>query len=234
MVRAPLPAFPPRALTFLRALARNNDREWFKARREDYDRLLREPMVAIIGQLERDFREFAPDLVASPKVSLFRVYRDTRFSADKAPLKTNIAAVFPHRAMGKLEGASLYMELGTRHLLLAGGIYAPGSPALHAVRTHVASNFSRFRSIVEAPAFARATGGLQGEQASRVPRGFVVPDEVAEYVRFRQFLVWKELPAGTATSSRCYPAVLRYFRAAAPLVRFLNEPLLRRFADPLR
>jgi uncharacterized protein (DUF2461 family) len=87
--------FDPRALSFLRALKRNNDREWFKARKEQYDELLRAPMLAIIEQLAIDFRSFAPDLVASPKVSMYRIYRDTRFAEDKSPLKTHVAAMFP-------------------------------------------------------------------------------------------------------------------------------------------
>ena len=232
--RAALPRFSPASLSFLRSMKRNNDREWFKTRKEDYERLVREPMVALIEQLDRDFREFAPDLVASPKVSLFRVYRDTRFSPDKTPLKTNIAAIFPHRDLHKLGCGSLYVQLDAKQLMVAGGIYAPGAADLHAVRAHVASNFSRFRSIVEATAFKRTTGGLQGDQAIRTPRGFVVPDAVAEYLRYKQFLVWKELPASVAVSPRCYPTILAFFRAAAPLVRFLNEPLTRRGAGSLR
>jgi uncharacterized protein (TIGR02453 family) len=102
--------FSPKALSFLRALKRNNKREWFKARKDQYDALLRAPMIEIIERLAIDLRSFAPDLVASPKVSLYRVYRDTRFSANKAPLKTHVAAVFPCRSLQKHRGAGLYFE----------------------------------------------------------------------------------------------------------------------------
>ena len=96
------PRFSPKALAFLRALKRNNDRDWFKARKDQYELLLRGPMIEIIERLAVDFRTFAPDLLASPKTSLFRIYRDTRFSEDKTPLKTHIAAVFPSRGLPKL------------------------------------------------------------------------------------------------------------------------------------
>ena len=73
--------FTPATLTFLRSLKRNNDREWFKARKERYEQDVREPMIRVIERLAVDFKTFAPELVASPKASLYRIYRDTRFSA---------------------------------------------------------------------------------------------------------------------------------------------------------
>jgi uncharacterized protein (TIGR02453 family) len=234
MVASPRPAFTPETLTFLRALARNNDREWFRAHKDEYEQSVRGPMIAVIERLATEFREFAPELVASPSQSLFRIYRDTRFSADKSPLKTHVAAVFPHRELGRLNGASLYMQVDAKTLLVAGGVYAPATRDLHAIRAHVAANFSRFKSIVQAPAFRRTTGGLRGDRSARTPRGFTVPEDVAEYLRFKQYLVWVEVPAALATSPRFFPTVVRFFRAAQPLVSFLNEPLLRRILDPLR
>src|SRR5439155_2898522 len=103
--------FSPEALAFLRALKRNNRREWFKPRKERYEALLRSPMVAFIERLADDFRGFAPDLVASPKASLYRIYRDTRFSENKAPYKTHVAAVFPCRSLPKHQGAGLYFHI---------------------------------------------------------------------------------------------------------------------------
>jgi uncharacterized protein (TIGR02453 family) len=222
------PHFPPAGLAFLRALARNNDREWFRTRKEDYERDVRAPMIAVLDRLDRDFREFAPELVASPKVSLFRIYRDTRFSADKSPFKTSIAAVFPHRDLPKHQSPGLYLEVNPKAVLVAGGVYAADTAQLHAIREHLAANLARFRSIVEAPAFIRATGGLKGERLQRVPRGFPPDHPAADVLRYRQWLVWQELPAALATTPRFYATVSRIFRASAPLVRFLTEPLVRR------
>ncbi|MDH4065925.1 MAG: DUF2461 domain-containing protein, partial [Acidobacteriota bacterium] len=88
--------FSNKTVAFLRKLKKNNDRAWFHAHREEYERDVRAPMLAVVERLAEDFQTFAPELVADPKVSLFRPWRDTRFSENKAPLKTNIAAVFPH------------------------------------------------------------------------------------------------------------------------------------------
>jgi uncharacterized protein (TIGR02453 family) len=230
---SPGPHFPAAALTFLRALARNNDREWFRDRKEQYEQDVRGPMIAVIERLDRDFRRFAPELVASPRVSLFRPYRDTRFSADKTPLKTSIAAQFPHAALPKNESPGLYLEVNPRTVLVAGGLYAPSTPQLHAVREHIAENLGRFRSLAEAPRLRRA-GGLQGDRLQRVPRGFTADHPAAEYLRFRQFLVWAEFPASLATTPRFYPTVVGLFETAAPLVRFLCEPLTARAARAAR
>lgn len=219
--------FSPKALSFLRALKRHNDREWFKARKDRYDELLRAPMIELIERMAGEFRTFAPDLVASPKTSLYRIYRDTRFSENKAPLKTNIAAIFPCRGLQKHQGAGLYLEVSPGWVWVGGGMYAPETAELQAVREHIATNLRRFRAIVEAPAFRRTVGRLEGEQLQRVPRGFPKDHEAAVYLKYRQFLAGRQFPAVFATSPRFYAGVVNVFRQVAPLTRFLNEPLLK-------
>src|SRR6478609_12169743 len=147
----PTPHFSPATLTFLRALKRNNDRDWFKARKERYERDVKAPMLAVIEQLANDFKSIAPEIIASPKVSMYRIYRDTRFSADKTPLKTNVAASFPWRGLHRHQGAGLYIEVAARWVWVGGGMYAPQTAQLAAVREHVAGNHERLRSIVESP-----------------------------------------------------------------------------------
>jgi uncharacterized protein (TIGR02453 family) len=218
-------AFSPKALAFLRALKRHNDREWFRARKDEYERLVRTPMRAIIDRLAVDFRDFAPDLVASPKASLYRIYRDTRFSNDKTPLKTNAAAVFPARGLGKHQGAGLYFEIAPGWVWIGGGMYAPDTSTLARVREHIAANPRRLRSIVESPSFRRSVGRLEGEQLKRVPRGYPPDHEAAAYLKYRQFLAGCEYPASFATSPRFYAGLLSVFRRVAPLIAFLNQPL---------
>ena len=220
-------SFPPGALTFLRSLKRHNDREWFKARKDDYERLVRIPMIGLIERLAVDLRTFAPDQMASPKASLYRIYRDTRFSNDKSPLKTSASAIFPHRDLGKHQGAGLYVEVSAKHVWVGGGMYAPDTAQLHAEREHIVTNLRRLRAIVESPAFRRAVGTLEGERLQRVPRGFDRNHEAAEYLKLRQFLAGREFPARFATSPRFYSGVLDVFRRVAPLITFLNEPLTK-------
>ena len=230
----PAPRFTPKTLAFLRALKRNNDREWFKARREEYDAVVRQPMVAFIERFAEDFRAFAPELVASERASLYRIYRDTRFSADKSPLKTHIAAIFPWKGLPKHEGAGLYFHVSPTEVWAGGGMYMPQSAQLQRVREHIAASHRRFRAIVESPAFRRRTGGLDGERLRRVPHGFPPDHPAAEYLNYRQFLAGHEYPASVATSPRFYATLLALFREIAPLVAFLNAPLLRAPKDTLR
>jgi uncharacterized protein (TIGR02453 family) len=220
------PAFTDRSLRFLRALTRNNRREWFHARRAEYDAHLHAPMVALVEQLAHDFARLAPELAAGPKVSMFRPWRDTRFSADKKPLKTHIAAVFPHRELGRLRGAGVYFEVTADYVWIGGGVYAPETPALHAIRTHVAEHHRRLRRVLAAPAFRRTFGTMHGATISRVPRGFDAGHPAADLLRHKQFLASREEPAAFATAPTFYRDLLATFTAMLPLVRFLNEPLL--------
>jgi uncharacterized protein (TIGR02453 family) len=222
------PRFSPKTLTFLRALKRNNNREWFNARKSDYEQFVRAPMLAVVEQLAADFRHIAPELAAGPK-SLFRIYRDTRFSDDKSPYKTSVAAVFPHKDLPKFGGAGLYFAVTPTGVWAGGGLHTPDTPLLQSEREHIAANVRRFRAIVESPAFRRNVGRLEGgEKLQRVPRGFAPDDPAADYLRCRMFIVGHEFPASFATSPRFYRGLVNVFKHMAPFVRFLNEPLIKR------
>jgi uncharacterized protein (TIGR02453 family) len=222
---AAAPRFPADGVKFLRALKRNNRRDWFQHRKEQYEALVRAPMIAVVEQLATDMRAFAPEVVVDPKRAVFRVYRDTRFSEDKTPYKTHIAASFPWRGLQRGQGAGLYFHIAPTEVWIGGGMYAPDTSQLQALREHVAKNHRRLRSIVESGVFKRMFKALEGEQLQRVPRGFDKDHEAADYLRRRQFLAVRELPGSLAVDAKFYPTLLATFRAAAPLVRYLNEPL---------
>lgn len=193
-------------------------------------------MTALVERLATDLARFAPDLVASPRTSLYRIYRDTRFSEDKSPFKTQIGAIFPHRDLPKHQGAGLYLEIGPARAMIAGGIYMPQSPDLQTLREHLAANYSRFRTMVESPGFRRSVGPMFGDSLRRVPRGFAADHPAAEYLKLRQFLCGREHPASFATDRRFYREVVSLFERMAPVIEFLNEPLVARARqrDPLQ
>lgn len=220
--------FPAETLRFLRALKRNNRREWFEAHRGDYEAYVRQPMTAIVERLAVDLRAFAPELVAAPKVSIYRIYRDTRFSHDKKPYKTHIAAVFPTRGLPKHEGAGTYFHVSPDEVWIGGGMYMPQPAELFAVREHIASHLKQLRAIVESPAFRKQVGALGGDKLSRVPRGFAKDHPAAEFLKFKHFVAGAEFPAAFATDPKFYKTVLTVFRQLTPLTRFLNAPLVKR------
>jgi uncharacterized protein (TIGR02453 family) len=220
------PHFSARTISFLRSLKRNNDRQWFKARKDRYDECVRGPMVDVITQLASDFRRFAPELVASPQKSMYRIYRDTRFSENKTPLKTHVAAGFPWKGLPRHEGAGLYFEVAAGWVWAGGGMWAPQPPQLHRVREHIANTFPEIKRLSQAATFRRNVGLLEGDRLTRIPRGFANDDPAADYLKQYRFVAGREFPDSLASSPEFYPTLLRTFRALMPLVRFLNEPLI--------
>jgi uncharacterized protein (TIGR02453 family) len=218
--------FTSRTVSFLRSITRNNDREWFRAHRDEYERHVRGPMTTVVERLANDFRRFAPELVASPRLSLYRIYRDTRFSENKKPLKTHAAAIFPWRGLPKHEGAGLYFEIAGGWIWMGGGMYHPEPPHLHRVRTHIADTWPEIERTVRGRAFRTCFGQVEGDRLTRLPRGFAADHPAAEYLKYRQFIAGREFPATFAHSREFYPTLLTTFRTLMPLVRFLNAPLV--------
>lgn len=217
--------FTDQTVAFLEALKRNNDREWFNAHKPDYEAHVRAPMLAIIERLSQDFPRIAPDLAATPR-SMYRIYRDTRFSPDKTPYKTHVAAAFTHRTLPRQESAALYFHFAPGQLWIGAGLYAPGTPRLHRIRQHIAADPDRFRRLVESPAFRRR-GGVHGTKLQRMPRGFPADHELAEHLKLKQFLAGgEERNPDIALGARFYRTLLRRFETLAPFVEFLNAPLV--------
>jgi uncharacterized protein (TIGR02453 family) len=227
------PTFPEAGLSFLKSLKRNNDREWFLKHRETYEQSVRLPMIQLIEALAKEFAEFAPEILVSPR-SLFRIYRDTRFSKDKSPYKTHVAASFSVRGFDRHEGAGFYFHVSPADLFVGGGLYRPPSDELRSVREHIATNYERLKKIVAARQFRGMFGEMTGEQSSRMPRGFA-PDHPAEqYLRHKDFLAARQLTPADATKPEFLKTLSETFRAMHPLVSFLNEPILLQRQDKIR
>ena len=227
MKREKFKGFSPQALQFFTGLKRHNNRPWFQARKDTYEKAVKEPMVEMILMVGEALRRFAPEMVADPRSSLYRIYRDTRFSRDKTPYKTQAAAIFPVRGLPKHAGPGLYFHFSTEEVLIGGGIYMPGPKVLRAVREEIAASPRRFLSILEERRFRTAFGKLEGEALQSMPRGFSADLPAAEYLKYKQFLFAKAFPPRLALSSRLLPTVLDCFEKGMPLVRFLKNPAFR-------
>src|SRR5215468_7174169 len=108
LTKSRFPGFSSDALTFLRALKRNNRRDWFQPRKQQYEAVIKLPMLELVNSMNAELARFAPDYVTAPEKSIYRIYRDTRFSPDKTPYKTHVAAIFPRQSAVKREGAVFY------------------------------------------------------------------------------------------------------------------------------
>ncbi|MCU1336908.1 MAG: hypothetical protein JWO19_2489 [Bryobacterales bacterium] len=217
------PGFSPEALTFLRGLKRNNHREWFQPRKEIFETKLKAPMIQLVEAINAELLGFAPDHITDPKKAVYRIYRDTRFSADKTPYKTHVAAIFPHHRLGKQSSAGFYFHITAKSVGVAAGSYMPGTDELRAVRMWLAENHKEFRAAARRP--QKTLGKLGGSATVRMPKGFEASHPAEDLIRMKQWLYWVEMDARIATSPRLLPELVKRFRAAAPVIAMLNAPL---------
>jgi len=209
-------------LQFFRGLAKNNNREWFLPRKQIFEEKVKEPMRQLVDALNVALHDFAPEYETDPGKAIFRIYRDIRFSKDKKPYKEHIAATFHRRgAMGHGQGG-YYVAISHKSVAVGGGIYAPDPPQLLAIRERIAERHEEFRRILAAKPVRKLFGNLQGEQLSRVPRGFATDHSAADLLRFKYFILYKELPPSLATSPKLYKEIVERFRVIVPFLQFLT------------
>ena len=222
--------FPVAGFTFLTGLAANNDREWFEANRVTYESALREPMKALIEEMDARLATLAPEITGTVKGSMFRIHRDIRFSKNKAPYKTNAACWFYHRdSRGNVGqdavhgGAGLYFHLEPRRCLAGGGIWMPPSPVLKRIRAGLDVGHEEFNAIVGTREFRRKFGGLETDaMLKRLPRGFEADHPAAEWLRFQSFTAGCSLSHAEVKAASLPDQLEDIYRTLIPLVRWLN------------
>ncbi len=217
--------FPPETLPFLRNLSTHNNRDWFQANKEIYEQKVKEPMTELVLALGYAMQGFAPEMVVDPRRTMFRIYRDTRFSKDKSPYKTHIAAVFWPQRLQRHQGAALYFHISPEEVLIAGGIYMPMPPDLRAIRQYIAGHAPELRKIITGKTFKNEFGEMTGEQTKRSPREFAADHPAGDLLRYKQFLVSITEPPEFAESPRLFSRIVKAFIAVMPLIRYLNTPL---------
>jgi uncharacterized protein (TIGR02453 family) len=223
-VRSAFPGFPAEGINFLRGLARNNKREWFQPRKQIFEEQVKQPMRALVETVNAALMSIAPEFVTEPDKAIYRIYRDTRFSKDKTPYKTHIAASFHHRGSGGHSDAGFYFAISHKEVAIGSGVYMPQPAELLAIRNHIAGRHEEFRRILRARQVRELFGELQGEQLSRVPKGFACDHPAADLLRFKQFILYKELPLDLATTPELYKEVVKRFRVMTPFLQCLTAP----------
>src|SRR5436305_7074755 len=194
------PGFPEEALKFFRGLERNNRREWSQPRKEIFDSKVRAPMLQLVETINLALARFSPEHVTDPNKAVYRIYRDTRFSADKTPYKTHIAASFWHRKHEKHGCAGYYFSLSHKEVEVAGGVYMPGPEQLLAIRQHLAEHHADFRKLVSRRKLVELMEPLKGDSLSRVPKGFAADHPAADLIRKKQWLFYTSLDPAIAVT----------------------------------
>ena len=222
----PFDGFPREGIAFMKRLKRNNNRPWFEKHKQEYESLVKLPMQSLIVALQPHFERFAPEFDINPKRSLFRVYRDVRFSKDKTPYKTHAAAHFVLRGKLKgVEGSGYYLHIEPGEVYIGAGIYMPDSDQLKKIRRAIADQSERFLSILHHPKFKMRFGNIEGDKLQRVPQGYQPDHPMAEWLKRKQFFVWVEWPESKCLKTRFVVEVADIYEAATPLARFLNEAM---------
>lgn len=216
--------FPPEGMKFLTALARNNRREWFQPRKELYESTVRRPMLELVTRINGALLDFAPDYVCEPEKAVFRIYRDTRFSSDKTPYKTHIAAVFNRRGLNKHQGAAYYFSVSPKEVFVGGGVYMPSPEGLLAVRNHIAASHEEFAKLVSDRTVRRYLEDLKGDSLSRAPKGFDPSHPAADYI----VVLLHDAGSALAATNRLLPEIFKRFRLLTPFIEFLNRPFAKR------
>jgi uncharacterized protein (TIGR02453 family) len=208
-------------------LNKNNQREWFQPRKEEFEELLRRPLVQfaelVNAMLLKDAPEYA---VPDPAKALNRIYRDVRFSADKKPYQTHVSMLFPNQRLGKKGGAALYFHLSATEAMIAAGMYFGETSELQAVREHLAEKHAGFLKILAAKPLKKKFGELEGESLQKAPKQFGLNHPAADLLRRKQWLLHSRFPATDALNEKFAADALKAFQLLIPFVSFLNQPLV--------
>ena len=231
MTRSTTPSFTREGIQFMADLAANNERSWFQPRKAHFERLVKEPMEALCEALAERFEQRGIPLLADPKSSPFRIYRDTRFSRDKSPYKTHLAATFPWtevdpeaglRVDGDAHGNGGYFNFQPGEMYVGGGMWMPARPRLEAFRLAVRDEPERVRGALEEPGFVAWFGGARShEELKRLPPGYPTDHPLADLFRWKDVVFGRRLSDREVCSSRLPDILADGFSAAMPVFRFL-------------
>jgi uncharacterized protein (TIGR02453 family) len=213
--------FSPAGLKFLRDLAKNNNREWFTPRKHVYETELLEPLRALLADASEAMRKAKIPLGASPVGSVFRIYRDIRFSRDKRPYKTNLGAYLTRSGTSHWPGG-LYVHIAPKQSFMAVAFYQLDREPLLRWRTAMANNPKKFQSMLQALKRNGVKLSEEHESLKRMPRGFeaCADSPIAQYFRIGSFIVSERLSDKDVSSKRIIDRMVALAKKAKPLLDY--------------
>jgi len=219
--------YPMETLQFLHELDVNNNREWFNENKDRYEAIVREPSLDFIATMGPEIRRISDHYVAIPKKvggSMMRPYRDTRFSKDKTPYKTNIGIQFRHELAKNVHAPGFYMHIDNTGCFLAAGAWRPESPAVAKIRERILARPKEWSKVRDARSF-KSLYVLDGASLKRPPRGYRSDDPMIEDIKRKDFVASTEFSASDIESAGFVKQCSSAFRKAAPLMLFLCAAL---------
>ena len=218
------PHFTPALFEFLSDLAGNNNREWFQDNKARYEQDVRDALVQFVSDFGNRLREISPHMVADPRLSggsIFRIYRDVRFSKDKSPYKTNAGMHFRHEVGREVHGPGLYLHLQPGQVFAAAGIWRPNSATIGKIRGAIVANPDRWKSIVNEDEFS-ATYSLEGESLKRAPMGIDPEHPLIDHLKLKSFAATTSFSQEEACSPDFMDVYADACKVASPFSEFLT------------
>ena len=220
--------FTQKTFAFLRDLERNNNKAWFTKNKPRYEEDLLEPMLQFIRSMAPRLAKISPHIRASDKKvggALMRIYRDTRFSKDKSPYNTFLAARFAHEAGNSAGGIGFYFRVTATGCALGTGIWQPETALAGKIRTHIAKHPKEWKAAKTAKAFRDTFGDLAGESLKRPPKGFDPEHVHIEDLKRKDFVAFTEWKPAQAKQPDVVVQVAKAYRGSAKLVAFLCDAM---------
>lgn len=219
------PYITPALFHFLRDLKENNNRDWFNDNKQRYEQDLKEPLLDLIADFAPMLSQLSPHYLAIPKASggsLFRIYRDVRFSKNKAPYKTAAGIHFRHKLGKDVHAPGYYLHIEPGNVFFALGMWHPSSPDLRAIRERIDREPDVWRDVREDPAFT-GTYSWAGESLVRAPKGFDINHPDIEDLRRKDFIGVASLPEEDASRPDLLPLLASEWGKGDVLMRFLSD-----------
>ncbi len=213
--------FEPSLFTFLEALRMNNNREWFQVNKARYEAEVRDPMRRFIGDFGPHLRTISSHFVADPRAnggSLFRIYRDVRFSKDKSPYKTNVGAQFRHAAGRDVHAPGFYLHLEPGNVFIAGGVWHPDRRALNQIRDAIVEHPQQWKRLTKAL-------HLAGDTLKRPPKGYDPEHPLLVDLKRKDFIAHADFTPDQACTPNFMSLFTQTCQTFAPLTRFLTQAL---------
>jgi uncharacterized protein (TIGR02453 family) len=210
--------FGPELFTFFKELRKNNNRDWFKANKTRYESAVRGPMLEFISDLGVFLEKISPNLSADPRPSggsMFRIYRDTRFSNDKSPYKLQAAARFRHVRGKEIHAPGYYLHLEPGSVFAGAGVWHPDNPTLTKIRDAIVRDPDRWKQVVP--------GRTSGESLKRPPRGYDPDHPLIEDLKRKDFVTITRFTQAQASADDFMDRYARACRDTAPFMKFLTE-----------
>jgi len=222
------PAFDNSLFTFFEELKRNNEREWFQANKSRYESQVVNPLLDFIVEIATPLEKISPFYDAIPKKtggSMFRIYKDVRFSKDKTPYKEHAACHFRHRAGKDAHAPGFYVHLGTDGIVLGGGIWQPPSDILFKIRDRIRQKPNEWESLIKNRTIKKVFGGIDGDQLIRPPKGFDKELAFIEDIKRKSFFVMRKESTEFALEADFTKEVAKTFKASSPLMTFICKSI---------